>query len=127
MRQKKRSVPKVSSFAEEPQAPFASAAEPPNPTAPPMHEPVELGAGGRLVIPAKMRAALGMAVGDRLNVRREGTELRIYTYKEGLRRVQEMVEREMPGNGHEVDDFLASKREEAAREMADLLNGNQGD
>jgi AbrB family looped-hinge helix DNA binding protein len=92
-----------------------------------MHEHVELGAGGRLVIPAKMRAALGMAVGDRLNVRREGNELRIYTYKEGLRRVQEMVEREMPGNGHEVDDFLASKREEAAREMADLLNGNQGD
>jgi AbrB family looped-hinge helix DNA binding protein len=122
MRHKKPRVPKQSGFAEESQAPLASPATP----VPSMDEHVELGAGGRLVIPAKMRAALGMKIGDRLNVRLEGNELRIYTYKEGLRRVQEMVQKHMPGSGHEVDDFLAWKREEAAREWADLLNDHKG-
>jgi AbrB family looped-hinge helix DNA binding protein len=123
MRHKKARVPKQSGFAEESQTPLAS----PTSTVRSMHEHVELGAGGRLVIPAKMRAALGMKIGDRLNVRLEGNELRIYTYKEGLRRVQTMVEKEMPGNGHEVDDFLAWKREEAAREWADHLNDHKGE
>jgi AbrB family looped-hinge helix DNA binding protein len=90
-----------------------------------MHAAVELGGGGRLVIPAKMRAALGIKVGDRLNVRLEGSELRIYTYQEGLRRVQEMVGKHLPENA--VDDFLAWKREEAARERADLLNDYLGE
>ena len=123
MRHKKPRARTQSGFAEESQTPLAT----PTTSVPSMHEHVELGAGGRLVIPAKMRAALGVKVGDRLNVRLEDKELRIYTYKEGLRRVQEMVKKEMPGNGHEVDDFLAWKREEAAREWADLLNDHKGE
>src|SRR5215213_1361776 len=119
MRQKKPSVPRISSPTEESQAPFASAAEPQKPTAPTMHEHVELGAGGRLVIPAKMRAALGMAVGDRLNVRLEGGELRIYTYKEGLRRVQEMMQGLVPRDVSLVDELIAERRREAAKEQAD--------
>jgi bifunctional DNA-binding transcriptional regulator/antitoxin component of YhaV-PrlF toxin-antitoxin module len=119
MRQKKRNVPKVSHFAEEPQGPFASASEPAKPAAPTMHEHVELGAGGRLVIPAKMRAALGMAVGDRLSLRLEGSELRIYTYKEGLRRVQEMMQGLVPQGVSLVDELITERRREAAKEQAD--------
>ena len=118
MRRNKSSLPR-SGFAEEGQAPFAAAAKPPAPAAPTMHEHVELGAGGRLVIPAKMRAALGMAVGDRLNVRLEGSELRIYTYKEGLRRVQEMMQGLVPEGVSLVDELIAERRREAAKEQAD--------
>ena len=62
----------------------------------PAHATVELAAGGRLVIPAPMRAALGMKIGDRLTVRLEGNELRIHTYEEGLRQAHEAVGKYLP-------------------------------
>jgi AbrB family looped-hinge helix DNA binding protein len=79
---------------------------------------VELGAAGRLVIPAAFRAALGMKPGDKLTVRLEGNELRIYTYAEGLRRARELARKYLPDNA--VDEFLAYKRREAEREWAEL-------
>lgn len=78
----------------------------------------ELGAGGRLVIPAPMRAALGMKIGDRLTVKLEGNQVSIYTYPEGIRRAQELMRPYLPKNA--VDDFLNWKRQEAAREEAKL-------
>ena len=81
---------------------------------------VELGAGGRVVIPAPFRAALGMKPGDKLTVRLEGTELRIYTYREGIRRARELVRKHIPGGLGTVDEFIAERRQEAAREMKEL-------
>lgn len=89
---------------------------------PPTVQTVELGAGGRLVIPAPMRAALGVKIGDRLTVRLEGNELRIYTYAQGIRRIQEMVRKYVPDEVNAVDDFLAERRQEAARELKDLID-----
>jgi AbrB family looped-hinge helix DNA binding protein len=80
---------------------------------------VELGAGGRLVIPAPMRAALGMKEGDKVLVRLEGNELRIYTYEEATRRAQEMVRSFVPRGVSLVDELIADRRAEAAREMGD--------
>jgi AbrB family looped-hinge helix DNA binding protein len=111
MRQKRRKMAKLQGFAEEGQAPLA-------PPSSPLHEAVELGAGGRVVIPAKMRAALGIKVGDRLNVRLEGNELRIYTYQEGLRRAQEIVKRFVPEGSNLADDLIAERRREAASELS---------
>lgn len=102
---KSRSRPR--GFAEDRQAPFGAD-----------RQAVELGAGGRLVIPAPFRAALGMKPGDKLTVRLEGNELRIHTYEEGLRRVRELFAKHLPDNA--VDDFLAWKRGEAEREWAEL-------
>ena len=79
---------------------------------------VELSAGGRIVIPAPMRAALGMKVGDRLAVRLEGDELRIYTQQTAIRRMQERMRPYLPPNA--VDEFLKWKRAEAANELAKL-------
>ena len=81
---------------------------------------VELGAGGRLVIPASMRSALGIKVGDRLTVRLEGEELRIHTYETAIRRIQEWVRMADPENKHGVDAFIAERRREAARELKEL-------
>lgn len=111
MRQKKPKVSKPNKLTEQGQTPLA-----PRPS---MHEAVELGVGGRLVIPAKMRAALGMKIGDRLNVRLEGNELRVYTYKEGLRQVQELVKSFVPDGVSLVDDLIAERRREAAKELSD--------
>jgi AbrB family looped-hinge helix DNA binding protein len=79
---------------------------------------VELGAGGRLVIPAPMREALGMKIGDRLTVRLDGNQVSIYTYEEGIRRAQQIVGKYLPENA--VDEFLKWKRKEAARERAKM-------
>lgn len=80
---------------------------------------VELGAGGRLVIPAAMRAALGMKEGDKVLVRLEGNELRIYTYEEATRRAQEMVRSFVSPGVSLVDELIADRRAEAARETGD--------
>jgi len=112
VRQKKPRSTGTPGFSEEP----ASFGAPPAGT--PVQQTVELGAGGRLVIPAAMRAALGMKVGDRLTVRLEGNELRIHTYGEGLRRVREILARHLPPGVDAVDDFLRWKREQAALEAA---------
>jgi AbrB family looped-hinge helix DNA binding protein len=79
---------------------------------------VELGAGGRLVIPAPMRAALGIKIGDRLMVRLDGNELRVHTYEEGLRQAREIVGKYLPANADPVDDFLKWKRQQAKMEQA---------
>jgi AbrB family looped-hinge helix DNA binding protein len=88
---------------------------------------VELGAGGRLVIPAPMREALGMKVGDRLTVRLEGNELRIYTYREGLRQARELISKVLPPGVDAVDDFLQWKREQAALEEAKYNKWTRGE
>jgi AbrB family looped-hinge helix DNA binding protein len=87
--------------------------------APAQAQKVELGAGGRLVIPAPMRAALGMKEGDKVLVRLEGHELRIYTYQEAMRRAQEIVRSFVPTGVSLVDELIADRRAEAAREMGD--------
>jgi bifunctional DNA-binding transcriptional regulator/antitoxin component of YhaV-PrlF toxin-antitoxin module len=113
MRQKRPRRPKKSGFSED-SVPYTGGSKPPAPT----HVTVELAAGGRLVIPAPMRAALGMKIGDRLTVRLEGHELRIHTYEEGLRQAHELVGKYLPENA--VDEFLRWRREEGARETKKL-------
>ncbi len=87
--------------------------------APSLAHKVELGAGGRLVIPAPMRAALGMKGGDKLLLRLEGNELRIYTYEEATRRAQEIVRSFVSPGVSLVDELIADRHAEAAREMGD--------
>jgi AbrB family looped-hinge helix DNA binding protein len=81
---------------------------------------VELGAGGRLVIPAAFRTALGMKPGDKLMMRLEGNELRVYTQREGIRRAQELVRKYIPEGVSLADELIAERRAEAARELKDM-------
>jgi bifunctional DNA-binding transcriptional regulator/antitoxin component of YhaV-PrlF toxin-antitoxin module len=81
---------------------------------------VELGAGGRLVIPARMRAALDMKVGDLLTIRLEHNELRIYSYAQGIRRIQDVVAKRVPEGVGTVEEFVAERRREAARELKEI-------
>jgi bifunctional DNA-binding transcriptional regulator/antitoxin component of YhaV-PrlF toxin-antitoxin module len=123
MRQRKPRAKKRSGFSEDAAAPYDAAAKPPVSAS----QTVELGAGGRLVIPAPMRAALGMKVGDRLTVRLEGNQLKIHTFREGLRQAREIVGKYLPAGVDAVDDFLRWRREQAALEEAKYEKWTRGE
>ena len=84
-----------------------------------MRQTVEISAGGRLVIPAAMRAALGMKIGDRVTLQLEANELHIYTFQEGLRRMRAIVRQFVPEGVSLVDELIADRRREAAEELKD--------
>lgn len=72
--------------------------------------------GGRLVIPAELRRALGLEVGDEVIVRVEDNELRILTRSEAVKRAQSLVRRHVKGSRSLVDELSAERRAEAKRE-----------
>lgn len=69
---------------------------------------------GRVVIPAAIRNALEMGVGDALDLRVEDGELRISTLRSRIRRAQERV-RHLAPPGTLVSDELSAERREAAK------------
>ena len=69
---------------------------------------------GRVVIPAAIRNALEMGVGDALDLRVEDGELRISTLRSRIRRAQERV-RHLAPPGTLVSDDLSAERREAAK------------
>ena len=73
-----------------------------------------LGAKGRVVIPAAMRKALGMAENEVIDLRVVDGELRIVTLRETIRRVQEWARRYVKP-GTLVSDELSAERREAAK------------
>jgi AbrB family looped-hinge helix DNA binding protein len=72
--------------------------------------------GGRIVIPAEYRKALGLQVGDEVMLTLDDGELRILTIEASIRRAQEIVSRYVPEGRSIVDEFIAERRAEAARE-----------
>ncbi len=81
---------------------------------------VKLGPGGRIVIPAVMRKALGLGEGAYLQVRVHGEELHAVPQEIALRRVQDFVaERASNDEGSWVDALLEERRREVEREERD--------
>ena len=76
-----------------------------------MHQiKTKLGEGGRIVIPAEYRQALGLQVGDEVILRLEGKELRIFTLNQAIRRAQELVNRYIPQERSLADELIAERR-----------------
>ena len=72
--------------------------------------------GGRVVIPARHRRALGLKPGDEVILRLVDGELHILSRAEAVRKAQEMVRRHVKKGRSLVEELLAERRAEAASE-----------
>ena len=72
-------------------------------------------AGGRIVIPAAYRKALGIKPGDDVVLQLESEEIRLYSRKQALRRLQDRVAKAIPRNVSLADELLRERKEEARR------------
>lgn len=80
-----------------------------------MLDRVKLGEGGRLVIPAAMREALGVKPGDELALEVEDGELKIKSYLAVISELQDEFNKLVPAGVDVVGDFLKERREEQKR------------
>jgi AbrB family looped-hinge helix DNA binding protein len=72
--------------------------------------------GGRVVIPAEYRKALGLCPGDTVILRLVDGEIQIFTPAQGIKRVQEWVRSFIPEGRSLSDELIAERRAEAERE-----------
>jgi AbrB family looped-hinge helix DNA binding protein len=77
---------------------------------------MKMSEGGRVVIPAAIRKALELKEGDTVLWELVDGEARLTTRRERLRRAQELVRRYVPEGVSLVDELIAERRAEAARE-----------
>jgi len=69
--------------------------------------------GGRLVIPAEYRKALGLKPGDEVLLSLEDGEIRVVSTRQAVARSQTLVRRYVP-NGRSLSEELIKERQEEA-------------
>jgi AbrB family looped-hinge helix DNA binding protein len=80
---------------------------------------VQVGPGGRIVIPAVFRAAMQVKEGDRLMARVVDGELRLITPNMAIAWAQKMVRETISGEDSLVDTLLEQRRQEFEDEFRD--------
>ncbi len=78
---------------------------------------IQLGAQGRLVIPAKLRKTLHLVKGDRLVARQVGNSLVLERRDEVVKRLQARFAH-IPKEVSLADELIQERREAAARESS---------
>jgi len=73
---------------------------------------VKIGEGGRVVIPATLRKAMGVSIGDELIVRLVDGELRMLTPRQAVRLAQSLVRQFVPKGSRLVDELIEERRKE---------------
>lgn len=81
-----------------------------------MTETVVLGESGRIVLPAAIRKEFGLEAGERLTVTSDAGAIRILSRKMALESLRAGIIKQRGSLDGILDEFLAEKREEAARE-----------
>lgn len=69
--------------------------------------------GGRIVIPAEYRQALGVQIGDEVILLLEDGEVRIFTPEQAIKHAQEIVRRFIPEGRLLSDELIAERRMES--------------
>ncbi len=77
---------------------------------------VRIGEKGRVVIPASIREALGIKVGDEVELRIAADELRLSTLKGRIARAQQRLRRYIKPGRSLADELIAERREAAKHE-----------
>ena len=72
---------------------------------------------GRILIPAPMRAALGMEEGVEIMLMLVGEELQVMTPAAAMRKAQAMVRAVVPANRSLADELIEERACEAAEEL----------
>ncbi len=72
--------------------------------------------GGRIVIPAKMRKALGIEIGKNVTLTLREDSLEITTRENAFKRIDEMMKPHIKPGRSVVDELIKERREEAANE-----------
>ncbi len=80
---------------------------------------LQLGPGGRIVIPAVYRKAMQVKEGDRVMASVVDGELRLITPIMSVRKVQKMVRETIPGDDSLADSLIEDRRREYAREFGE--------
>ena len=79
--------------------------------------------GGAVALPAAFLKALGVAEGDQVQLALEGDRVRVLSRAAAIRDVQRHVRRYVPEGVSLVDELLAERRAEAARESSGGTDG----
>ena len=72
--------------------------------------------GGRIVIPADYRRALGLKVGDEVILRMADGEVHILTRRQAIKKAQALVRKHVPDRKSLVRELIRERRGEAANE-----------
>ncbi len=73
----------------------------------------KLAEGGRIVIPPEYRQALGLRIGDEVILRLEDGTLRLFTPRQAIEHVQELLRPYLPQGRSLSDELIAERRLEA--------------
>ena len=76
----------------------------------------KIGPGGRVVIPAEYRKAMGVEPGDEVVIVLEDEEIRIVSLRHAVARAQALVRRYIPCGPSLVEELISDRREETKRE-----------
>lgn len=79
-----------------------------------------LGPKGRVLLPAEMRAALGLAEGDVITGWLKDGELRMHSHLHGLRKIQSEAAALAGQTGYASDELIAERRAEALKEEEEM-------
>ncbi len=71
--------------------------------------------GGRIVIPAAYRKALGVKPGDEVQLVLEDGEIRMVSQRQAIVRAQNMLRRYVPKDRNLSEELIKERREEASR------------
>jgi AbrB family looped-hinge helix DNA binding protein len=81
-----------------------------------MESKVRIDRGGRLVIPANFRKALGIENGDEIVLHLEEDSIRLISLQEAVHQAQNKVRKYVPSTVSLSDELIAERREEAKHE-----------
>ncbi len=76
----------------------------------------KIGAGGRVVIPARYRKRIGVDVGDEVVLVLDGESVRLLTPRQAVKQAQAIVRRYIPAADRLADELIEDRRREATRD-----------
>jgi bifunctional DNA-binding transcriptional regulator/antitoxin component of YhaV-PrlF toxin-antitoxin module len=82
---------------------------------------LKLGPKGRVLLPAEMRAALGLEAGDLITAWLKDGEVRLHSHLHGLRKIQDEAYSLAQGSAYASDQLIAERRAENAKDEEENL------